>query len=454
MFNQYQAQLTHQQLLQQIENTLFAILNNNIDSVDNGQNHNILISAMQYTSLNNGKRIRPLLTCIFGILFNRNNNYNNNNRNNHNNSNNCNNSNHSGNNSNDNTHYEQQLDALMLVGSAIELIHCYSLIHDDLPSMDNDDFRRGKLSCHKQYGEAVAILTGDALQSLAFSILSGNELNLSSNIKLKIINLIANSAGMHGMVLGQIIDLQFANNWQNSNLKNSDTQNSSTQNINHHLSMPSDSCDAHNNDYAALTKAIEQMHLLKTGAIINAAIMAGYVANHEVINHNIYNKLELCANKIGLLFQIVDDILDYNGNAKIVGKTLHKDENNNKTTFVSILGLAHAQKYAKILFHDIYYQLCDTLNLDSNLFIGILDKLIVNNRNDNQQSNNINTTCINDVKVSIHDAIPKSSIIDNDTHHAPVMPTCLNIDTKDNAYNYSYLNLLFYILNNIYYRNK
>ncbi len=238
----------------------------------------LLMEAMRYSTLDGGKRIRPLLVAAAGRLS------------------------------------DASLDSILSVGAAVELIHCYSLIHDDLPAMDNDDLRRGRPTCHKKYNEALAILAGDALQTQAFTVLSCDELEIKAMAKLKIINLLSICAGALGMVGGQAIDLM------STGLKL---------------------------DIAAL----KHMHSMKTGALIKASVLSGYLAGRK-FELNAYNALTNVANNLGLLFQITDDILDATGDTQTLGKTANKDLLNNKATYVNILGLSEAQNMATKLYHD------------------------------------------------------------------------------------------------------
>ncbi len=238
-----------------------------------------LVDSMRYSCLDGGKRIRPLFTLAAGILSN------------------------------------AQVETLLTIGSAIELIHCFSLIHDDLPIMDNDDLRRGKPTNHKVYGDAVALLAGDALHAICFEILSSDKLCLPAEQKLSIIHLIANSIGVQGMVGGQTID------WL-----------STGQKIDLQL--------------------LQKMHSLKTGALLKASIVVGYLAGSDYQEAH-YQAINDIAAKIGLLFQIIDDIIDVTEDTATLGKTANKDNHDNKATYVSILGLAEAQQTAADLHKNI-----------------------------------------------------------------------------------------------------
>jgi geranylgeranyl diphosphate synthase, type II len=199
-------------------------------------------------------------------------------------------------------------DALQ-VACAVELIHTYSLIHDDLPSMDNDDYRRGKLTNHKVYGEAMAILAGDALQSLAFEILT-NLNNTPPEIAVKLIRLLSIASGAEGMVGGQVLDIE--------------------------------------GEKMDLTlEQLKRIHLNKTGALLSFCIEAGAllagVDNEKMIN------LKEFAKNIGLTFQIQDDILDVTSTTEELGKNVGSDESSGKVTYPSLLGLEKAKE--KLDYH-------------------------------------------------------------------------------------------------------
>ncbi|MBI3546280.1 MAG: polyprenyl synthetase family protein [Gammaproteobacteria bacterium] len=202
--------------------------------------------------------------------------------------------------------------ALDVPACAIELIHAYSLVHDDLPSMDNDDLRRGKPTCHKAYDEATALLVGDALQSLAFELLSQDPLlTISAAQRLRMLALLAQAAGSQGMAGGQAIDLASAGK-----------QLSLTQ--------------------------LEDMHRRKTGALIHAAVMLGAYAQEQTQAVKL-QALEQYARAVGLAFQITDDILDVEGRAETLGKNPGVDHARGKPTYTSLLGLAEAKNRAKML---------------------------------------------------------------------------------------------------------
>lgn len=194
---------------------------------------------------------------------------------------------------------------------AVELIHAYSLVHDDMPCMDNDDLRRGKPSCHKQYDDATALLVGDALQSLAFDVLSTPELSKNATQQISMLNLLARASGSYGMAGGQAIDLD---------------------SVGKTLSR----------------QQLEAMHQLKTGALIQASALLG-AAGGTLAQ---MNAVQTFAENIGLAFQVVDDILDAEADTATLGKTAGKDADSNKPTYVSILGPTAAKQLAESLYQD------------------------------------------------------------------------------------------------------
>lgn len=197
--------------------------------------------------------------------------------------------------------------------AALECLHSYSLIHDDLPAMDNDDLRRGKPTCHKAFDEATAILAGDGLLTYAFEILSDEKTHPSADIRIALVNLLANAAGAFtGMVAGQMLDL-YADTAPNAGTEN-------------------------------LVKHIEEM---KTGRLIRYACEAGALLGGASTTEK--EALVAYARRIGIAFQIADDILDVEGDQALVGKTLNKDSAQGKATFVSLYGLEKPGKPLKTI---------------------------------------------------------------------------------------------------------
>ena len=199
-------------------------------------------------------------------------------------------------------------EAVDQVAIALELIHTFSLVHDDLPAMDNDDLRRGKPTTHKVYDEATALLVGDALQAQAFQVLS--TVNLEPALQVALIRELSFSAGAHGMCGGQAIDLA---------------------NVGHALTL----------------EELQRMHQLKTGALLRAAIRMG--ARLAYLSEQDVQLLDQFANDIGLGFQVVDDILDATQDSATLGKTAGKDAQDNKPTFVSLMGLDLAKEFSNNL---------------------------------------------------------------------------------------------------------
>lgn len=191
---------------------------------------------------------------------------------------------------------------------AVEMMHTYSLIHDDLPAMDDDDLRRGQPTCHRRFDEATAILAGDALQALAFEILAGSDLEVDARRQLEMLSLLATASGADGMAGGQAIDLAA---------------------VGSRLSL----------------EELEAMHRLKTGALIRASILLGAMCSTTITRREL-GLLGQYADCIGLSFQIQDDILDVIGDTETLGKPSGSDEKMQKPTYPSILGLDASRKLA------------------------------------------------------------------------------------------------------------
>jgi len=251
-----------------------------------------LHQAMQYAVLGGGKRLRPLLVYASGSCFNAKHN---------------------------------NLDAPAV---AIELIHCYSLVHDDLPSMDDDDLRRGQATCHKAFDRATAILAGDALQSLAFEILTLHSKNIANELRLKMINVLTKASGSLGMAGGQALDLAAENK--------------------------------------TLTKQqLENIHKLKTGALIKASIQLGALTA-GCDDSKILNLIDAFAEKIGLAFQIQDDILDIEGTTQTLGKQAGADNTQHKATYPALFGLEESKKLLQET-HQQALNYLDTIDVDMSL---------------------------------------------------------------------------------------
>ena len=231
-----------------------------------------IYSAMRYTTLGGGKRLRPFLVTQSASLFG-----------------------------------VAEMNALR-TGAALELIHCYSLVHDDLPAMDDDDLRRGKSTVHVAYDEATAILAGDALLTLAFEVVAQPETHDNATVRIKLVDMLARASGARGMVGGQMIDLE-------AEKKDLDL------------------------------KEITLLQQLKTGALIRYGCEAGAILGGASIEQR--QALNSYASDLGLAFQIADDLLDVEGSVEETGKAVGKDEDAGKETFVSLLGVDGARNEAK-----------------------------------------------------------------------------------------------------------
>lgn len=240
-----------------------------------------LHEAMHYAVLDGGKRVRPLLVFASGELFG------------------------------------TDMAMLERAAAAIEMIHAYSLVHDDMPCMDDDALRRGKPTVHVQYDEATALLVGDALQSQAFLLLSEGEGDPAR--KLAMVRLLAQASGSVGMCGGQAIDLA---------------------SVGVNLSLTE----------------LEQMHRLKTGALLHASVELGAIAS-KALSSDEEAALDAYARAIGLAFQVVDDVLDATADSTTLGKTAGKDAADNKPTYVSILGLDESKALAEKLRNDAHQAL-------------------------------------------------------------------------------------------------
>jgi len=242
-----------------------------------------LHEAMRYAVLDGGKRVRPLLAFASGEIAG------------------------------------ADVERMNIAAAAIELIHAYSLVHDDMPCMDNDELRRGKPTCHVQYDEATALLVGDSLQSLAFQLLAEHRLSNDEQSRMEMIRLLAFASGSRGMAGGQAFDLA---------------------NVGVTLTLPE----------------LEFMHIHKTGALIRAAIQLGALCGSdkhgERLDTDQLDKLDHFGKLIGLAFQVVDDVLDCEADTATLGKTAGKDEVNDKPTYVSLLGLQGARDMAKQLHRE------------------------------------------------------------------------------------------------------
>jgi len=233
---------------------------------------NRLHEAMRYAAQGGGKRIRPLLVFASGSLG------------------------------------DAQVGVLDAAAVAIECIHAYSLVHDDLPCMDDDDLRRGRPTVHKAYDEATALLVGDALQTRAFEVLANAKCD--ADIRLRMISALAAASGSRGMAGGQAIDLE---------------------SVGKKLDLA----------------GLKQMHAMKTGALLTCAVELGGIASH--LSSTQMAQLQTYSVALGLAFQIVDDVLDATADSQTLGKTAGKDAAANKPTYVTLMGLDYAKQQAKEL---------------------------------------------------------------------------------------------------------
>ena len=213
--------------------------------------------------------------------------------------------------------FNTKYNTLIQVGAAIECIHAYSLIHDDLPCMDDDNLRRGKLSTHKKFGESTAILAGNSLLTIAFEILGRRGFKLKDNIKIKLITLLSECSGHSGVAGGQFSDLNFERK------------------------------------KVSLKKIIE-MQIKKTGKLFSFCCIAPVIISKKI---KFYKKFDKIGAKIGLLFQIADDLIDYKGKTKKVGKKTNKDKKIGKATLISLLGYKNTIKYSEKLKLNIFKSL-------------------------------------------------------------------------------------------------
>ena len=233
-----------------------------------------LFEAMRYSSLSSGKRLRPLLTVaaseLFGVSF----------------------------------------ESSIQTAAALEFIHCYSLIHDDLPAIDNDDFRRGQPSCHKQFDEATALLAGDALLTYAFEVLADDTTHRDSSVRSELVCYIARAAGFSGMIGGQTIDIL-----------------AQTQDL----------------DYSEIVR----LQRMKTGSLFLVSCEAGAILGKAP--RNLRASLKAYASNLGVAFQITDDLLDAEGTREQTGKGVRKDQELGKATLVQFLGIEQARQHAEML---------------------------------------------------------------------------------------------------------
>lgn len=233
-----------------------------------------LMQAVRYSTMGGGKRIRPFLTMHCASLFGVAN------------------------------------ESAERAAAAIEMVHCYSLIHDDLPAMDDDDLRRGMKTCHVKFDEATAILAGDSLQALAFEVLADEKTHQDASIRIELVDALARAAGPKGMVGGQMLDLV---------------------------------AHKHNFDMSEVAR----LQRMKTGALIDVSCLAGCILGKA--SEHARHMLHGYAHDLGLAFQIADDLLDFEGDEATVGKKTGKDQTQGKASFVTMMGADGAREQARVL---------------------------------------------------------------------------------------------------------
>lgn len=292
------------ELLQEYQSCTHAALERWLPDEDIQPEH--LHAAMRYSVLSDGKRIRPVLVYTTGVALG------------------------------------VERGVLDAPASAVELIHAYSLIHDDLPAMDDDDLRRGRPTCHKAFDEATAILAGDAIQALAFQVLAQHcHPAIGADQRIRMIENLALASGSRGMAGGQAIDLASVGKQLN-------------------------------------IVELENMHIHKTGALIRSSVQLGALASHEV-DQQVLDKLDHYAKCIGLAFQVQDDILDVEGDTEIIGKPQGSDIESNKPTYPNLLGLEGAKQAARDLHQEAINSL-DVLGEAGEPLRWIADYIVQRNR--------------------------------------------------------------------------
>lgn len=276
-------------------NNIIEEINQRLETILSSYPDSKVKEAMYYSLQAGGKRIRPLIVLQVIRAYGKN--------------------------------YKEYID----IACALEMIHTYSLIHDDLPGMDNDDLRRGKPTCHKKFGEATAILAGDGLLNEAANIII--QTNIEDSLKLSLISCLYSASGINGMILGQEYDIE------NENKKLSKT-------------------------------TLDKIHHYKTGKLLSCAFQMGAL----IASPKDLDILKEIGYKIGLAFQIQDDILDVTSNAEILGKNTGSDEANHKETYVTLLGVEKSQEEVDILFKNAQ-ELVYSLTINHGLILEIIEKL-------------------------------------------------------------------------------
>ncbi len=253
-----------------------------LQKIIKSQKKTYLIKPMKYGLFSGGKKIRSKILVDVGKIFN--------------------------------VNYK----FLIALGAAVECIHSYSLIHDDLPIMDDDDLRRGKLSTHKKFGESTAVLAGNSLLTLAFEIISDKKLKIHTDLKIKLINQLSKSSGHLGIAGGQYLDLNFENK------------------------------------KVGYSKVVN-MQIKKTGELFSFCCIAPAIIKKK--NIKTINNLNFIGSQIGLLFQLTDDLIDYKGDSKIAGKKTKKDKKKGKATLINLLKYSKSIKYLYNLQNKIIFEI-------------------------------------------------------------------------------------------------
>ena len=253
-----------------------------LQKIIKSQKKTYLIKPMKYGLFSGGKKIRSKILVDVGKIFN--------------------------------VNYK----FLIALGAAVECIHSYSLIHDDLPIMDDDDLRRGKLSTHKKFGESTAVLAGNSLLTLAFEIISDKKLKIHTDLKIKLINQLSKSSGHLGIAGGQYLDLNFENK------------------------------------KVGYSKVVN-MQIKKTGELFSFCCIAPAIIRKK--NIKTINNLNFIGSQIGLLFQLTDDLIDYKGDSKIAGKKTKKDKKKGKATLINLLKYSKSIKYLYNLQNKIIFEI-------------------------------------------------------------------------------------------------
>lgn len=282
-------------------NNLIKIIDKKLDEYMTIKYPEDIFKSMKYTVTLPGKRLRPVM-CLESCRF-----------------------------------FGGNIENALPTACAIEMLHAQSLIHDDLPCMDNDDFRRGKLSNHKVFGEAIATLAGDALLSFAPQIIIENSKSLSSDTILKILHEFMKTAGAYGLIAGQVVDIISESNEDKISDK---------------------------------AKTLKYIHTHKTADLFRLALKSGAIIAEA--NEDGLKDMDLLADKFGLAFQIYDDILDEISSFEELGKTVGKDKNANKLTYTSLYGIDCAKEKVNSLFEEIYDIIA---KYNSEIFVQIIDKM-------------------------------------------------------------------------------